>query len=262
MPRPRRGPDAETALRDVGIDEPAGHRDLQQVRIRLPHRPRIGQVAARQQRDARRHHRQPNKVRLRPSHPRQQRPDGIRRVGCPLAPVHMRVGPVGDQQVRQLRLAVRDVAVQVQRAHDRHLRTYHLPQHRQHRPVRVRLLDGPAGAVRADISRVHRPGRLQPASRDGEELREQPRFHHPARWPRDDDQRHRLPVPGRVHAPVEARNLGRQPRHLGAPALGDRLALGPGELLEVPPRRQRREGIHLQVEPEDGDARLGQVRPP
>ena len=106
-----------------------------------------------------------------------------------------------------------------------------------------------------DVDAVQRQGGSQAAPHLVEDIEEDRLFDWPARRRGGDQHRHGRPGPGRIHAAVEAGDLGRQVAGRGARQRGDGGAAHqalPGEILQ--PGR-RREGIGLEMQAEQRDAR-------
>ncbi len=182
-------------------------------------------------------------------------------LGRPLARVHMRIGAIHHQHVARFHQPLRNVAVQIMRHDDRHGRTDDPPQHRQQRAVAVLVAGRRGRTVARHVHRVDRQRRGQPVAHPVAEIQEQRLFDRAAgRCARHQD-RHRSPRPGRIHARIEAGQLGRQMADLARQA-GDRLAFLPALALEIVAGRRRSEGVGFQMQPDYRHARCTHAKRP
>ncbi len=180
-------------------------------------------------------------------------------LGRDLVLVDMRIGPIADQDVRQVRHAVGDVGMQVQRRRDGHVRPDLVAQGLQQAALAVIVVFAGHGPVQAQVDAVERPVFLQRRDQDV-----------------DDMVVHVLGHPARRHG-IGADRMTHRPS-MPLPGVQRRADLGPGAahflhdlgVAVIFPRlvgrqigRQDREGIGLVFERGNQDALgHGSITPP
>ena len=150
--------------------------------------------------------------------------------------------------------AVRHVAVQVERRHDRHIRADDVANHAEDRAVRVAVLGGDHGAVVADVDTVERHRRLQPRPHLRQGFLEECVVDRAACLDEADQDGNGLPLDAAVHGGVETQHLRRETRFRPV-ELGAELVAGNVEPLQkVIAPGDRGEAVALQHEAKQGDA--------
>ena len=167
--------------------------------------------------------------------------------------VDMGVGAIGDQAVAGGDQALAHIAVKVMGDHDGHARADHGADHGEEAAIAILIAGGAAGAVAGDIDGIERHGGEQAAARGIEHAQEQRLIDRPARRGGPDGDGLGCPGAGLVHAAVEAGHFGGEMRGLGPGEAGDFRALFPALGAEIRLQRGRREGIGLQMQPQNSD---------
>ena len=171
----------------------------------------------------------------------------------------MRVGAIADKAIHRADQFFADIAMQIMGAEDRHGRPNNGADHRRHGAIAILIASRAARAVIGDIDTIQGERRRQTSPHLIQRIIQKALINRPARRRCHDQNGHRLPRPGLIHALVETRNLRWQMADRLACQARDRLppfqAL-PGEIF---PHSDWREGIRLQMKPQNGDARRARL---
>ena len=177
--------DADAVERGVGEGEVAENRDVENLarKLALSALTVVDEVRvrplARQKGDGRRHDRHADEGRLRRCTAAQDRAQDVRGFLAPFQHVDVGVGLVGDQHIGGLHHRFRNIGVEIEGGHDRHIGAHRRAQAREHVAVRIGAAGGDHGAVVRDIDRIHRTGRPQASHDVADHLVEERLIHRP-----------------------------------------------------------------------------------